>query len=69
MESNLPDVIEAIKFRMEQYGHNLTQTAKITGIGKPHLSEVLNRKRKLSLNMIRRLYTYGIPLKVLIQEV
>ena len=67
-EIGLPSIIAAIKFRMEQYGHNLTMTSKITGIGKSHLSEVLNKKRSLSLNMVRKFYNYGIPLKVLIQE-
>jgi len=67
-QETLPDPIEAIKFRMEQYEHNLTKASNITGISKSHLSEVLNRKRKLNLNQIRKLSLYGVPLKVLIQE-
>ena len=49
-----PDPIEAIKIRMEDQG--LRQKDMIGVIGeKGKVSEVLNKKRKLSLNMIRRL--------------
>lgn len=49
-----PDPIEAIKFRMEQQG--LTKKDLIPLIGSaPKVSEVLNGKRSLSLNMIRKL--------------
>lgn len=50
-----PDPVEAIKFRMEQ--QNLTPRdleAYIGGSGR--VSEVLNRKRPLSLKMIKRLH-------------
>lgn len=64
----LPDPIEAIKFRMEQMGYNQTDLAKIVGL-KSRASEILNRKRKLSLEMIRQLHTkLNIPTDVLIQE-
>lgn len=50
-----PDPIEAIKFRMEQQG--LTSRDLETYIGSSgRVSEVLNRKRKLSLQMIKRLH-------------
>ena len=63
-----PDPVEAIKFRMEQEGLRQVDLQKIL----PHkskISEVLNRKRSLSLNMIRSL-TQGlnIPAAVLVQE-
>lgn len=64
----LPNPIEAIKFRMEQYGHNLTTTSHLTSIATPHLCEVLKNKRKLNLDMVRKLYIYGVPLEVLIQK-
>ena len=64
----LPTPIEAIEFRMEQYGHNQTQAAKIIGITRSRLNEILHRKRTLSVIQIRRLWKYGIPLQVLIQE-
>lgn len=49
-----PDPIEAIKIRMEEM--NVKQKDLIGIIGeKGKVSEVLNRKRKLSLNMIRKI--------------
>ncbi len=63
-----PDPVEAIKFRMDQQG--LSQKDLIPFIGSaPKVSEVLNRKRPLSLSMIRRLNEgLGIPLDLLLQE-
>ncbi|MGG7034081.1 MAG: type II toxin-antitoxin system HigA family antitoxin [Flavobacterium sp.] len=63
----LPDPIEAIKFRMEQMGYNQNDLANIIGL-KSRASEILNRKRKLSLEMIRKLHeVLHIPTDVLIQ--
>ena len=63
----LPDPIEAIKFRMEQMGYNQADLAGIIGL-KSRASEILNRKRKLSLVMIRQLHEkMNIPTDVLIQ--
>lgn len=50
----MPDPIEAIKFRMEQLGYSQNDLAEIIGL-KSRASEILNRKRKLSLEMIRKL--------------
>ena len=64
---DLPDPIEAIKFRMEQLGYTQTDLAKVVGL-KSRASEILNRKRKLSLDMIRQLHNkLNIPTDVLIQ--
>ena len=64
---DLPDPIEAIKFRMEQLGYTQTDLAKIVGL-KSRASEILNKKRKLSLDMIRQLHEkLNIPTDVLIQ--
>lgn len=64
---DLPDPIEAIKFRMEQLGYNQGDLAKIVGL-KSRASEILNKKRKLSLDMIRELHKkLHIPTDVLIQ--
>ena len=64
---DLPDPIEAIKFRMEQMGYNQTDLARVVGL-KSRASEILNRKRKLSLDMIRQLHEkLNIPTDVLIQ--
>jgi len=62
-----PDPIEAIKFRMEQMG--LTRRDLEPYLGRrARVSEVLNRKRPLSVEMIRRLNAgLGIPAEVLIQ--
>jgi HTH-type transcriptional regulator/antitoxin HigA len=62
-----PDPIEAIKFRMEQLGYNQTDLANVVGL-KSRASEILNRKRKLSLEMIRQIHdSLNIPTEVLIQ--
>lgn len=51
-----PDPIEAIKIRMEEM--NLKQADLITEIGgKSRVSEILNKKRKLTVEMIRNLAT------------
>ena len=50
-----PDPIEAIKFRMEQLGLSNTDLAEYLG-GRNRVSEVLSRKRSLSVNMMRRLH-------------
>ncbi len=61
-----PDPVEAIKFRMEQSGLSVKDLEPI--IGKSNrVYEVLNRKRPLTLAMIRRLHqSLGIPAEVLI---
>ena len=65
---DFPDPIEAIKFRMEQLGYNQTDLANIVGL-KSRASEILNRKRKLSLEMIRQIHSsLNIPTEVLIQD-
>ncbi len=62
-----PDPIEAIKFRMEQMGYKQKDLAKIIGY-KGRVSEILNRKRKLSLEMIRSLHEkLDISLESLVQ--
>lgn len=64
----MPDPIEAIKFRMEQMGMNQKDLAEVVGF-KSRVSEILNRKRKLTLDMIRKLnVALRIPTEVLIQD-
>lgn len=64
----LPDPIEAIKFRMEQLGMKQKDLAEMVGF-KSRVSEILNKKRKLTLKMIRKLnMTLHIPTEVLIQD-
>jgi len=65
---DLPDPIEAIKFRMEQLGYSQSDLAKQIGL-KSRASEILTRKRKLTLEMIRQLHKgLNIPTDVLIQN-
>ena len=62
-----PDPVEAIKFRMEQMGYKQKDLAKIIGY-KGRVSELLNRKRKLTLEMVRNLHNkLRIPLEALVQ--
>jgi HTH-type transcriptional regulator/antitoxin HigA len=62
-----PDPIEAIKFRMEQQGLTRRDLEEIIGT-RTRIAEVLNRKRGLSIAMIRRLHErLGISAEVLIR--
>lgn len=62
------DPVEAILFRMEQQGLERKDLEPFIG-SRHRVSEILNRKRGLSLDMIRRLHTgLGIPLEVLVGE-
>jgi len=64
-----PDPVEAIRFRMDQLGLNRKDLEPFIG-QKSRVSEVLNRKRPLSLPMIRSLHTHlGISAAVLVREV
>jgi HTH-type transcriptional regulator / antitoxin HigA len=61
-----PDPIEAIRFRMDQLGMTRKDLEAVLG-GRGRVSEILTRKRSLSLEMIRRLHrTLRIPLESLI---
>ena len=65
---DLPDAIEAIKYRMEQAGLSIKDMEPMIGRSN-RVYEVLNRKRPLTLAMIRRLHHgLGIPAKVLVAE-
>jgi HTH-type transcriptional regulator/antitoxin HigA len=61
-----PDPIEAIQFRMDQLGMTRKDLEALLG-GRGRVSEILTKKRTLSLEMIRRLHrTLHIPLESLI---
>tara|TARA_Y100000817_G_C16820700_1_gene528716 strand:+ start:82 stop:462 length:381 start_codon:yes stop_codon:yes gene_type:complete len=63
-----PDPIEAIKYLMEEEGLNQSDLGEIIG-DKSKASLILNRKRKLSLSMIRKLQErFNLPAEVLIQD-
>src|SRR5580692_11755680 len=62
-----PDPVEAIKFRMEQQGLTRKELEPLIGT-RTRVAEVLNRKRNLSIAMIRRLHErLGISADVLIR--
>jgi HTH-type transcriptional regulator/antitoxin HigA len=64
----LPDPVEAIKYYLESRGLTRKELELYLG-SRARVSEILNRKRPLSLNMIRRLHDgLGIPAEVLIQS-
>lgn len=61
-----PDPIDAIKFRMEQMGMTKSDMIKYLG-SQSRVSEVLNRKRSLTLKMVRSLYKgLKIPADILL---
>jgi HTH-type transcriptional regulator / antitoxin HigA len=62
-----PDPIDAIRFRMEQQGLSRKDLEGLIG-SRTRVAEVLNRRRGLSINMIRRLHDHlGISAEVLIR--
>lgn len=63
-----PDPVEAIKFRMEQLGFKNKDLEPILG-SRGRVSEILNKKRRLTLDMIRGLHkTLNIPSDSLISD-
>ncbi len=63
-----PDPIEAIKIRLEEMNLRQSDLVGIIG-GKSRVSEVLNRKRKLSVEMIRQLSAkLKLPASLLVQD-
>ena len=63
-----PDPIEAIKFRMEQMGMKKKDLAEVIGY-KSRVTEILNRKRKLTLTMIKNLHEkLNIPYESLMAD-
>ena len=65
---DIPDPIEAIKYRMEQQGLTNKDLAEILGY-KSRVTDIMNKYRKLSINMIRRLHErLHIPLETLLKE-
>ncbi len=63
-----PDPIEAIKIRLEEMNLRQSDLVGVIG-GKSRVSEVLNRKRKLSVEMIRRLSAkLKLPTALLVQD-
>ena len=66
---DLPDPIEAIRFRLEQQGKDARALIGLIG-NRSRVYEVMHRQRALSLRMIRALHKkLGIPAEVLIRPV
>lgn len=65
---DLPGPIEAIKFRMDQPGYKQKDLAVALGL-KGRVSEIPSKKRRLTLDMIRKLHAeLGIPAEELVRE-
>lgn len=65
---DMPDPISAINFRMEQMGLKQKDLVKMIGF-KSRVSEIMNKKRKLTLEMIRKLNAdLNIPTEILLQD-
>lgn len=63
-----PDPVDAIQFAMEQRGLSRRDLEAYIG-SRARVAEILNRKRSLTLSMIRKLHSgLGIPAEVLIRE-
>lgn len=63
------DAVAAIEFHMEQTGHDRTALGKVLGASSGRVSEILNGKRRLTVDMIRALHEkWGIPLESLVQK-
>jgi len=63
-----PDPIEAIKFRLDQMGLDESVLIEIMGY-RSRKSEIMNKKRKLTLDMVRKLNeSLNIPAEVLIKH-
>jgi HTH-type transcriptional regulator / antitoxin HigA len=65
---DLPDAVDAIKFRMEQCGLTVKDLEPVIG-RKNRIYEVLSRRRALTLRMIEGLHTkFGIPAESLLRQ-
>lgn len=63
-----PHPIEAILFRLDQMGLTRKDLQEVLGVRRGRVSEILNKKRPLSIGMIRRLNKHlGIPASTLIR--
>lgn len=65
---DLPDAVDAIKFRMEQSNLTVEDLEPVIG-RKNRVYEILNRRRPLTLRMIEGLHSrFGIPAESLIKQ-
>jgi HTH-type transcriptional regulator / antitoxin HigA len=65
---NPPDAVDAIRYRMEQAGYTQADLARLIG-SRPRASEILSRKRGLTMEMAWKLHTeWNIPAEALIRQ-
>lgn len=68
-EIDLPDPIEAIKIRMEDLDIDRKSLCHKTGMTEGRLSEILNKRRGLSISMIRSFsHVLGLSIETLVQS-
>ncbi len=64
---DVPDPVEAIKARMDAAGYTQSDLGRLLG-SRPRASEVLNRQRRLTVEMVWKLYeAWAIPAESLIK--
>lgn len=68
VDLGLPPPIEALKFRIEQYGWTQGRFATEIGMAESHFSLVMSGKRRLPLDAIRKCVALGIPAQVILQK-
>jgi HTH-type transcriptional regulator / antitoxin HigA len=60
--------VDMIQFRMAELDIGQSEVARRTGIGRGHVSEILNGRRPLSLDAIRKISSaLGLPVQLLVQ--
>jgi len=65
---DVPNPLEAIRYRMEQQSLSNTELANILGF-KSRVTDIFKHHRKLNLSMVRKLHaSLNIPLETLIKE-
>ncbi len=67
-ELGLPSLIDALRFRIEQYGWTDQKFAEEIGMNQGHFSQVMSGKRRLPLSARIKAHALGVPAKVLLQS-
>lgn len=67
MDKSIPSPIEALRFRIDQYGWSDARFARVIGMQPSHFSEIMTGKRRMPLGAIRAAVKLGVPAGVLIQ--
>ena len=63
----LPTIVEALRFRIEQFGWTDMEFARRVGMNRHHFSEVMSGKRQFPLSARIKAYKLGVPANVLLQ--